>query len=80
MHNNGVSQHHQAFDRESCVSVDVVYVYSLCLHRDTMYEFSDRELRDLIDNLPRVVYAKEHPPIRVKLLGVRRRTKYRRWK
>ena len=45
-----------------------------------MYEFSDRELRDLIDNLPRVVYAKEHPPIRVKLLGVRRRTKYRRWK
>lgn len=36
-----------------------------------MYEFSDQELRDLIDSLPRVLYAKQHPHIRVKLLGVK---------
>lgn len=45
-----------------------------------MYEFSDRELRDLIEGLPKVIYAKEHPPIRVKLLGVRKRLKNQGWK
>jgi len=51
-----------------------------------MYEFTDRELRDLIDSLPRVVYARQHPPIRVHLLGVkqwlktRRLKRYRHWR
>lgn len=36
-----------------------------------MYEFTDQELRDLIWSLPPVFHAKLHPPIRVKLLGVK---------
>lgn len=35
-----------------------------------MYEFSDRELRDLIESLPPVLYARMRP-IRVTLRGVR---------
>lgn len=54
-----------------------------------MYEFSDRELRDLIESLPKVIHAKQHPYIKVKLLGVKsllmkqrkcfRRSQRRKW-
>ena len=30
-----------------------------------------RELQDLIDGLPRVIHARVHPPIRVRLLGLK---------
>jgi len=49
-----------------------------------MYEFTDRELRDLIDHLPRVIYAKQRPRTRIVLHGMKawlanKRKHYRRF-
>ena len=57
-------------------------------YRNTMpYEFSMQELQDLIDGLPPMLYAREHPRVRVRLLGLKsigwtlqQRKRYRRFR
>lgn len=76
-----------------CWMMWVVWLLSQSYHRVSPhrvyivimpYEFTARELQDLIDGLPRVLHLKHYAPIRVRLLGVkemlRRRKFYRHTK